>query len=122
MVEMSGLWSGRRRVFSLFRPPPFVPRMVRLGRNRAVDAEQRFSLHHWHRLRRECVKVERPSVVREPNCPAEPLFHQGRDPGYSQLFEQSIWIRLKKLLHQALGLRRAGRDQFTSSSPNVRPN
>ena len=38
-----------------------------------------FSLRHSHRPRRERVKVERPSVAREPNFPVEPLFHQNME-------------------------------------------
>lgn len=73
---MSGLrWSGRPSGFSFWQPP-FAPRVVWFRRDRAVGAGRGLGLRPRQRSRRDCVKGERPSLVREPHRPIEPLFHQ----------------------------------------------
>jgi hypothetical protein len=75
--------------------------MVRFGPNRAVGAGQRLGLCPRHRPRRDRVKVERPSVVREPHCPVEPLFYQdvGGPDGVANLIELPFMHNREVLPH-----------------------
>ena len=101
---MSGLCDGRRRVCSSFRQQPFAPWMLRPRRDRAPRAGNRFDRSGLHGPRRDRVKVERATLVRDPHRPIHALFHQHMGgPDRSVNLIESPLVRDGEVLAQAAG-------------------